>query len=65
MILADDNFATIIAAVQEGRRIDDNIRRFVRYLLTTNLGEIWVMFLASVLALPVPCCRCRSCGSTW
>jgi P-type Ca2+ transporter type 2C len=54
MVLADDNFATIVAAVQEGRRIFDNIRRFVRYLLTTNAGEIWVMFLATVVALPVP-----------
>ncbi|HEY6710619.1 MAG TPA: cation-transporting P-type ATPase, partial [Actinomycetota bacterium] len=54
MVLADDNFATIVAAVQEGRRIYDNIRRFVRYLLTTNAGEIWVMFLATVAALPVP-----------
>jgi P-type Ca2+ transporter type 2C len=54
MVLADDNFATIVAAVQEGRRIYDNIRRFVRYLLTTNAGEIWAMFLATVVALPVP-----------
>jgi P-type Ca2+ transporter type 2C len=54
MVLADDNFATIVAAVQEGRRIYDNIRRFVLYLLTTNSGEIWVLFLASVLALPIP-----------
>jgi len=54
MVLADDNFATIVAAVGEGRRIYDNIRRFVRYVLTTNSGEIWVMFLATMLALPVP-----------
>jgi P-type Ca2+ transporter type 2C len=54
MVLADDNFATIVAAVQEGRRIYDNIRRFVRYVLTTNSGEIWVMFLATMWGLPVP-----------
>ena len=41
MVLADDDFATIIAAVEGGRRIYDNIRRFVRYLLTTNSAEIW------------------------
>jgi P-type Ca2+ transporter type 2C len=54
MVLADDNFATIVTAVQEGRRIYDNIRRFVRYVLTTNSGEIWVMFLATMWGLPVP-----------
>jgi Ca2+-transporting ATPase len=54
MVLTDDNFATIVHAVQEGRRIYDNIRRFVRYLLTTNSGEIWVMFLAPVIGLPLP-----------
>jgi Ca2+-transporting ATPase len=54
MVLADDDFATIVAAIGEGRRIYDNLRRFVRYLLTTNSGEIWVMFLAAALALPVP-----------
>jgi Ca2+-transporting ATPase len=54
MVLADDNFATIVAAVEEGRRIYDNIRRFVRYLLTTNSAEIWVMALAPFLGLPFP-----------
>ncbi|HVM52257.1 MAG TPA: cation-transporting P-type ATPase, partial [Acidimicrobiales bacterium] len=54
MILADDNFATIVHAVEEGRRIYDSIRRFVRYLLTTNSGEIWVMFLAPLLGMPLP-----------
>jgi Ca2+-transporting ATPase len=54
MVLADDDFATIVAAVEEGRRIYDNIRRFVRYLLTTNSAEIWVMFLAPFLGLPLP-----------
>ncbi len=54
MVLADDDFATIVAAVEEGRRIYDNIRRFVRYLLTTNSAEIWVMTLAPFLGLPFP-----------
>ncbi len=54
MILEDDDFSTIIAAVEEGRRIYANIRRFVRYLLTTNSAEIWVMVLAPFLGLPLP-----------
>ena len=54
MVLADDDFATIVRAVEEGRRIYDNIRRFVRYLLTTNSSEIWVMFLAPLIGLPIP-----------
>ncbi len=54
MVLVDDNFATIVHAVEEGRRIYDNIRRVVRYLLTTNSGELWVMLLAPVLGLPLP-----------
>lgn len=54
LILLDDNFATIVAAVHEGRRIYDNIRKFVRYAVTCNSAEIWTIFLAPFLGLPVP-----------
>jgi Ca2+-transporting ATPase len=54
MVLLDDNFATVVRAVREGRRIYDNLRRFVRYILTTNSAEIWTIFLAPFLGLPIP-----------
>ncbi len=54
MILLDDNFATIVAAVKEGRRIYDNIRKFVRYILTGNAGEIVVMLVGPLMGMPLP-----------
>jgi Ca2+-transporting ATPase len=53
MILLDDNFATIVASVKEGRRIYDNIRKFIKYTMTSNAGEIWVMLLAPFLGMPM------------
>jgi len=54
LILLDDRFPTIVGAVREGRRIYDNIRRFVRYIMTCNVAEIWTIVLAPFLGLPVP-----------
>jgi len=54
MVLLDDRFATIVDAVEEGRRIYDDIRKFIRYIMTGNSGEIWAVFLAPFLGMPVP-----------
>ena len=54
MVITDDNFASIVAAVEEGRGIYDNIRKFIHFLLSCNLGEILVMFVSALLAFPVP-----------
>ena len=54
MVITDDNFASIVAAVEEGRGIYDNIKKFIHYLLSCNTGEILVMFVSSMIGLPVP-----------
>jgi len=54
MVITDDNFASIVAAVEEGRKIFDNIRNFVVYLLGANIGEILVVFVGVVSGLPLP-----------
>lgn len=54
LVLSDDNFSTIKAAIEEGRNIYENIRKFIRYILASNVGEILVMFLAMLAGLPLP-----------
>lgn len=54
LILLDDNFASIVGAIREGRKIYDNLRRFIRYAVTTNASEILTMLVAPLLGLPIP-----------
>ena len=54
IVLADDNFASIVDAVRQGRMIYDNIRKFLRYMLSSNLGEVLTMFAAILFVLPLP-----------
>ncbi|WP_202079915.1 calcium-transporting P-type ATPase, PMR1-type [Caldalkalibacillus salinus] len=54
LILSDDNFSTIKAAIEEGRNIYENIRKFIRYMLASNVGEILVMFFAMLAGMPLP-----------
>ncbi len=53
MILLDDNFSTIVKAVREGRRVYDNILKFIKYLMTTNSGELWILLVGPILGLPI------------
>ena len=57
MTLTDDNFASIVAAVEEGRGVFSNIKKYLMYLLSSNVGEIGLMAGASLLGMPLPLTR--------
>lgn len=54
MALLDDNFASIVRAIREGRRLYDNVHKFVKYTITSNSGELWTLLLTPFLGLPIP-----------
>lgn len=54
LVLLDDNFATLVNAVEQGRTVYSNIRKFIRYMLSCNIGEVFTMLLAMIFGLPVP-----------
>ena len=62
VVLLDYNFATIVAAVEQGRIVFDNIRKFVKYTMSSNVGEVIVMVLGVVLDCRRPYSRCRFYG---
>jgi len=65
MVLADDNFATIVSAILEGRKVYDNIRKTITFILPTNGGQGLAIMLAVLAGSTLPVTRCRRSGSIW